>query len=416
MDEPFGCWYTRTSGIWQTVWLEPVDERHIKGVHITPDIDRREIDIEIRVSEKAIGCSVKTDISFQGISISSSTLKCIGANLKFSMNVESKDFEWGIRLWSPESPNLYDIEFALIDNSGLVIDKVSSYFGMRKVSVKDGRVLLNNHPYYQKLILDQGYFPKSNLTAPDEEALINDIKMTKAFGYNGVRKHQKVEDPVYLYWCDRLGLLVWGEMASFYEFSAEAANTYIKEWQEIIERDYNHPCIIAWTPFNESWGVPDILVDKAQQDYTVAVVNMIRSLDSTRLVISNDGWEHTDTDLCTIHDYRADGDDFIKAYADKEKMLNGAPAGRFIFASGYSYKGQPVLITEYGGIAFESDKGWGYGKGVADEEEFLERFKKITHAIMSTDYICGFCYTQLTDVQQEVNGLVDVRQKTQDSA
>lgn len=410
-EEPFGCWYNRTSGIWQTVWLEPVNEKNINKVRMTPDIDKQMLDIEINVSEKAVGCNLKTDIYFKDVLIASNITRCVEKDLKFFVSVSSHHFEWGIMLWSPESPNLYDIKFTLIDDNGTVYDEVSSYFGMRKISIKDSKVLLNNQPYYLKLILDQGYFPKSNLTAPDEEALIYDIKMTKEFGYNGVRKHQKVEDPVYLYWCDRLGLLVWGEMASFYEFNDETTNVYVKEWQEIIKRDYNHPCIIAWTPFNESWGVPNILTNKAQQDYTVAVVNMIRSLDPTRLVISNDGWEHTDTDLCTIHDYRQSGEEFIKIYSDKNKVLKGAPAGKFIFAGGYNYKEQPILITEYGGIAFVSSEGWGYGKGVKDENEFLERFQELTRAIMSIDYISGFCYTQLTDVQQEVNGLLTYDRK-----
>jgi beta-galactosidase/beta-glucuronidase len=411
MNEPFGCWYDRTSGIWQTVWLEPVNAAHIENVRITPDIDNGMVNIEARLSREAADCRLKADITFDGMHIASAETDCHQGVARFSVNVVSHIFEWGLKLWSPEQPNLYDINFTLMDKGGREADRVSSYFGMRKVSIKDGKVLLNNHPYYQKLILDQGYFPESNLTAPSEQALIDDIKMTKAFGYNGVRKHQKVEDPLYLYWCDKLGLLVWGEMASYYEFSAPAADAYIREWQEIIERDYNHPCIITWTPFNESWGVPNILNDKKQQYHTMAVVNMIRSLDSTRLVVSNDGWEHTDTDLCTIHDYRADGEDFKKAYANKGKVVNGAPAGKFIFAEGHTYDGQPVLITEYGGIAFASDKGWGYGDKVSGEEEFLRRFEGITHAIMSVDYICGFCYTQLTDVQQEVNGLMTYDRK-----
>jgi beta-galactosidase/beta-glucuronidase len=378
---------------------------------MTPDIDTGMLNIEAFITLQAVGCTLNVCVSFDGMSIASVCVPCSKSRVTFNVDIKSDAFKWGLMLWIPENPNLYDITFTVIGKEGDTVDRVDSYFGMRKVSIKNGKVLLNNHPYYQKLILDQGYFPSSNLTAPGEEDLINDIKMTKAFGYNGVRKHQKVEDPVYLYWCDKLGLLVWGEMASYYEYSPKAANTYIQEWQEIIERDYNHPCIIAWTPFNESWGVPNILVDKQQQHHTVAVVNMIRSLDATRLVVSNDGWEHTDTDLCTIHDYRSDGGSFVRVYADKHEVVNGAPAGKFIFAEGYVYKGQPVLITEYGGIAFASDKGWGYGQKVSNEEEFLKRFADITRAIMSIDYICGFCYTQLTDVQQEVNGLMTYDRK-----
>lgn len=411
LNQPFDCWYDRTSGIWQTVWLEPVDDKHIDKILMKPDIDKGMLYIEAYISHAAIGSTLKADIKFKGTYINSISVVCTRPRMEFAINVASSEFKWGLNLWTPEMPNLYDIEFALFSQDNREADKAFSYFGMRKISTKAGKVLLNNVPYYQKLILDQGYFPRSNLTPPSEQAIKYDIETTKAFGFNGVRKHQKVEDPIYLYWCDKLGLLVWGEMASYYEFDNESTNIYVKEWQEVINRDYNHPCIITWTPFNESWGVPNILNDKKQQHHTVAVVNMIRSLDDTRLVVSNDGWEHTDTDLCTIHDYRSDGEDFIRTYADKNKITKDSPANRFIFANGYSYNGQPVLITEYGGIAFATDSGWGYGDKVKNEEEFLRRFERVTHAIKSIDYICGYCYTQLTDVQQEVNGLMTYDRK-----
>jgi len=404
--KPFACWYTNTTGIWQTVWLEPVNNEHIEKIRLTPNIDKATVLIEAILSPEAIGSTLNINIRFEDSKILESSIFCQDRIIQIELNVLSKDFEWGMKLWSPEEPNLYEIFFKLIDNKGEMKDLVMSYFGMRKVSTKGGKFLLNNRPFYQKLVLDQGYFPGSLLTPPSEESIINDIKLTKNFGFNGVRKHQKVEDPLYLYWCDKLGLLVWGEMASFYQFNSESCNQYLREWQEIIDRDYNHPSIVVWTPFNESWGVPNILTDKKQQKFTKSVVNLIKSLDQTRLVVSNDGWEHTETDLCTIHDYRQESTEFLKVYSDKNEVVKGCPAGKFIFSKGYDYSDQPVLITEYGGTAFLKDEGWGYGNKVSSEEEFLQKFSQLTQAIKSIDYIVGYCYTQLTDVEQEMNGLL----------
>jgi len=406
IGKPFACWYTNTTGVWQTVWLEPVNNEHLEKVRLTPNIDKATVLIEAILSPEAIGNTLNIDIKFGDSNILESNIFCQDRAIQIELNVFSKAFEWGMKLWSPEEPNLYEIFFKLIDSNGEVKDSVMSYFGMRKVSTKDGKFLLNNRPYYQKLVLDQGYFPDSLLTPPSEEAIINDIKMAKNFGFNGVRKHQKVEDPLYLYWCDKLGLLVWGEMSSFYQFNSESCNQYLREWQEIIDRDYNHPSIVVWTPFNESWGVPNILTDKKQQNFTKSVVNLIKSLDQTRLVVSNDGWEHTETDLCTIHDYRQESSEFLKVYSDKNEVVKGCPAGKFIFSEGYNYSDQPILITEYGGTAFLKDEGWGYGNKVSSEEEFLKRLSQLTRGIKSIDYIVGYCYTQLTDVEQEMNGLL----------
>lgn len=411
IESNFGCWYTRTTGIWQTVWIEPVSQIYLKNVKMTPDIKNGRVLIEAFLNKPCIDAKLNCRISFDDIDITNISVDCIEKTLKFSLNVYSNRVsEWGLKLWHPDEPNLYDIEFLLI-HKGEVIDEVKSYFGMREIRVYEGKVLLNGRPFYQKLILDQGYWPESGITPPDEESIIYDIKVTKELGFNGVRKHQKVEDPLYLYWADKLGLVVWGEMASFYDFTDTAMNNYVREWQEIIERDYNHPCIIVWTPFNESWGIPGIGFDKRKQAYTVSVVNMIRALDPTRLVVSNDGWEHTDTDLVTIHDYEQDAQKFLSKYIDKEIIFKSSPIGHNIFAEGYDYKGQPILITEYGGIAYRAQNGWGYGEIAKTEEEFLRRFKALHDAICSIKYVCGYCYTQLTDVEQEMNGLMTFYRK-----
>lgn len=236
------------------------------------------------------------------------------------------------------------------------MDEVSSYFGMRKISVENGVVMLNNRPYYMKLVLDQGYFPKGILTPPSDEAIRNDVSLTKEMGFNGARKHQKVEDPRYYYWADRLGLLVWGEMANCYTYTNDAVRRMTDEWQKAVERDYNHPSIVAWVPVNESWGVPKLLADKRQQAHTLSMYYLTKSLDQSRLVISNDGWEHTKSDLCTIHDYESVKSTLVERYSSLEKILSSTPGKRLIHVPGYEYEGEPIQVTEFGGIAYKKKR------------------------------------------------------------
>jgi beta-galactosidase/beta-glucuronidase len=251
------------------------------------------------------------------------------------------------------------------------------------------------------------------LTAPSDEAIRFDIEMTKNMGFNGARKHQKFEDPRYYYWADKLGLLLWGEMPSAYNFNAEEIENMTSEWVDFINRDYNHPSIVTWVPLNESWGVRSIYIDKNQQNFAKGLYYLTKGLDSTRLVSTNDGWELVDADICAIHDYVAQGEDLYKAYSDKEKLLSGEKRGRPLYAQGTKYDGQPVLLTEYGGIAFISNEkeNWGYGGGVKDETTFFERYSGLTEAIRSLPYMRGYCYTQLTDVMQEINGLMTADRK-----
>jgi len=221
--------------------------------------------------------------------------------------------------WSPENPNLYDISLTLKRN-GKVIDMVLSYFGMRDIRIEGCNVLLNGIPLYQRLILDQGYWKDSHLTAPDEEALIADIDKVMSAGYNGVRKHQKIEDEKYLYWADVKGLLVWSEMAAAFEFNDDAVTMFTREWMEIVRQNYNHPSIITWTPFNESWGIPAVKTDTTQQLFTEAIYYLTKSYDKYRPVICNDGWEHTISDIITIHDYEEEGEaSFMSGTANTSK-------------------------------------------------------------------------------------------------
>ncbi|SMQ78474.1 Glycosyl hydrolases family 2, TIM barrel domain [Bacillus sp. OV166] len=409
LDHSYECWYVQTTGIWQTVWLEFLNEAHVQVVKITPDIDTESVEFAYEVSGNIDhSLELRTSIYFKGQQIKSFDQTVCRPNQTITTNIASDFHHWRVVYWSPQSPNLYDVEFTLTKN-GKVIDYVKSYFGMRKISIENGNVLLNNIPLYQKLILDQGYWGESHLTPPSEEAIIEDIDRTLEMGFNGVRKHMKVEDQRFLYWADKKGLLVWSEMAATYEFSDEAVQNFTEEWMEVVKQHYNHPCIITWTPFNESWGVKNIYTDVKQQKFTEGIYHLTKAIDSMRPVIVNDGWEHTVSDIITLHDYEEYGDEFLSRYGNKEKVVHNEIAfnnSKHAMAVGYKYKGQPIIISEYGGIAFNSEKGWGYGNQVKSEEDFLHRYESITQAIKNTPYISGFCYTQITDVQQEVNGLL----------
>ncbi|ETI70648.1 glycoside hydrolase family 2 protein [Neobacillus vireti] len=409
LDDSYECWYVQTTGIWQTVWLEFLNEAHVQAVKITPDIDTESVEFAYEVSGNIDPSLVlKTTITFKGELIKAFELTVNRSNQTIKTNIASEFHHWRVVHWSPQAPNLYDVEFTLYQNDE-VIDSVKSYFGMRKVSIENGNVLLNNIPLYQKLILDQGYWEESHLTPPSEAAIIEDIDRTMEMGFNGVRKHMKVEDQRFLYWADKKGLLVWSEMAATYEFSDEAVQNFTEEWIEVVKQHYNHPSIITWTPFNESWGVKNIYTNLKQQKFTEGIYHLTKAIDSMRPVIVNDGWEHTVSDIISLHDYVELGDEFLERYTDKEKVVHNDLAFnnfKHAMAQGYKYNGQPIIISEYGGIAFNSEKGWGYGNQVKSEEEFLHRYESITQAIKSTPYISGFCYTQITDVQQEVNGLL----------
>lgn len=404
----FGCWYTRVTGIWKTVWIEAVDKCHINRVKMTPDIDNRLLNVEVFTRDLYKDTDIEVKVSYKGETINSLKTRLFGKRTLFSIDVSSDIQNSEAYYWTPEEPNLYDIHFTLKQEDE-VKDVVNSYFGMRKIAAVNGKICLNNRVYYQKLILNQGYYYNALLTPSSNEIFQYDIEKIKAMGFNGIRIHQKIEDPRFLYFCDKLGLLVWAEMPSTYMFNDAGIDNIINEWRDAVAQQYNHPSIIVWTIFNESWGINEVYENIKQQSLINAVYYMIKSYDSSRLVVGNDGWEHTLTDILTVHDYVENGDVFKKVYKDKSNVVNGAPSviyPKMAVAKGYEYNNQPVIISEFGGIAFSNTSGWGYGNKVEDEEQFLLRLEKIVYAIMGIDYICGFCYTQLTDVEQEVNGLM----------
>ncbi len=411
--ESASIFYTATTGIWQSVWMEPVFEHYIKQVLITPLFDEKSVKFEYEL-ENSMDYYLETEIYFKDKLAAKTSVM---AQKKGSYTVKLDEaalgaWNWVEDLaWTPETPRLFDVKYALIKEN-TVIDKVTSYFGMRKVSIENGKFLLNNRPYYQRLILDQGYWPEGLLTAPSDDAFIQDIMLAKKMGFNGVRKHQKVEDPRFLYHADCLGFLVWGEIGAGYAYSRRLALDTIKEWSDVVLRDYNHPCIVVWTPLNESWGVMEIAQSKEQQNFCKALCALTKALDTTRPVSDNDGWEHVGGDLLTIHDYESQECILEKRYQTVKQILEDQPAGRALYVTGYAYRMEPIIISEFGGISFTKDdsEGWGYSTAHS-EEDFLSRLKAVVHPILKSPHVQGFCYTQLTDVEQEINGLVTYERK-----
>ncbi len=421
LGENYGCWYVQLTGIWKTVWTEQVPKARLEKAKMTPLFDRNELKIELTAAAppQYFGpeLSAEVEVRFEGTLLGRVCVSMLTPyqTVTVDMNMYGKGvpgFAWDMKTWSPAEPNLYDVDLRL-RYRGEVIDKVGSYCAMREIRIDGPNILLNGEPLYQRLILDQGYWKKSGLTPPDEAALIRDIESIQALGFNGVRKHQKIEDERFLYWCDVKGLLVWSEAPAAYVFTEQAVREFISEWMEIVEQNYDHPCIITWTPFNESWGAGRVKTRRDQQHFTEAVYHLTKSLDPYRPVIVNDGWEHTVSDILTLHDYEEKGQVLKDRYVGrKEGILAGTVyhnGFKAALADGFAYRGQPVMISEFGGIAFkDSGEGWGYGTMAASEEEFLERLKGIAAAVREIPYVCGYCYTQVTDVQQEINGLMDM--------
>lgn len=419
MKESFACWYVQTTGIWKTVWMETVPKINLDYVKMTPDMENYSLHLvfEVNAPEEEMDGEllIETMVSYDGCFVNKEITAVTANRVVSTVSVFTKNLpscEWGVHSWSPETPDLYDIEFRIL-RKGEELDKVCSYFAMREIRIDGPNILLNGRPLYQRLILDQGYWKDSHLTPPNEEALIEDIDKIQAMGYNGLRKHQKIEDERFLYWCDKKGMLVWSEAAAAYQFSDYAVAEFTREWMDIVKQNYNHPCIITWTPFNESWGISRVETKRDEQHFTEAIYHLTKSLDKNRPVIVNDGWEHTVSDILTLHDYEEEGKVFEEYYVEyREEIMNTKAYhcdSKSAMANGYEYKGQPVIISEYGGIAFNNDdSGWGYGNKVSCQEEFIRRFDDITTAMKKVPYVCGYCYTQVTDVQQEINGLMDI--------
>jgi beta-galactosidase/beta-glucuronidase len=405
-----GIFYTRTSGIWQSVWLEAAGSSYLDKVRITPALDGA-VRLDAKIARPRSELTLHATVRFGSDVAASGSAAAEGPRAALTLHIADP------RLWDAARPNLYDVTFELRDGNR-TLDRVKSYYGYRQVTAENGRVYLNGRPLYLKMVLDQGYWPESTITPPSDEAIQYDIRMTKEMGFNGARKHQKIEDPRFLYWADKMGLLVSGEMANAYLYDADYAARFTREWIEAIERDYNHPSIIMWIPINESWGVHNPR-DPQQQYHLKANYMLTKSLDPTRLVIENDGWEHTGTtDLFGFHDYARTGTVFFDKYKDLGKPgFAFPPNGRAALLPGYRYNNSPIFLSEFGGIAYIApgskvpEASWGYAGVEPDQKTAFERLRGIYEAIARIPAIIGICYTQITDVEQEINGLMTYDRK-----
>lgn len=384
------CDYTRTTGIWQTVWLEFVPENYIEKVWYYPNIEEKSIAIKAATK----GCGTLTAEAFyEGKSCGRAQVKVCAGNAVLTILLDQ------LHLWEAGAGRLYDLELCFEQ------DRVKSYFGMREIKIDGERVLINGKSVFQRLVLDQGFYPDGIYTAPSEEALKQDILLSLEAGFNGARLHQKIFEPRFLYHCDRLGYLAWGEQGNWgLDISSpKALKAFLPEWMEALERDFNHPAIVGWCPFNETW---DYEGRRQDDDLLEVVYRMTKLYDTTRPCIDTSGNFHVLTDIYDLHDYEQKVEDFAGHYED---FAAGGDLRDTHPHRQTPVKGVPVFVSEYGGIKWDeegiNEKSWGYGEGPATKEEFLQRYQGLTDALLDNPHMFGFCYTQLYDVEQETNGL-----------
>jgi beta-galactosidase/beta-glucuronidase len=421
------CHYTRTTGIWQTVWMEPVADVYLKRPRITPDVSKGRFTFQFPIVGDRRGHSVHVTVSSEGKEV---TAAGVAADADFIPSVEVQLKKAHRRLWSIEDPHLYDVKIELKDEAGNTVDEMSSYAGLRGITIDGKAVRINGKTVFQRLVLDQGHYADGILTAPSDKALIEDIKLSIKAGFNGARLHQKVFEERFLYHADKLGYLCWGEFPDW-GCNAEGpagknqqpTSTFITQWCEAIERDYSHPCIVGWCPLNETWQrLTDHIT--ALDDVTRGMFLATKAMDSTRPVLDTSGYSHRvfETDIYDSHDYEQNPEKFKAKHAG---LANGDPfvnpdvnaQGKRTELFSLPYHGQPYFVSEFGGIWWNPDAkpgedSWGYGERCKTLEEFFQRFEGLCAALLDDPNMFGYCYTQLTDVFQEQNGIYRFNRKT----
>lgn len=416
---PFECMYTRTTGIWQTVWMEAVAPTGIQRVKYVTDIDRSTVSMEFTMRRNATGNMLTVNV-LDGKKVVATDTAPVASGSIVSLPIKKA------KLWSPENPFLYDVQLILKDASGNVIDEVASYFGMRKIHTDGNKIYLNNKPYYQRLVLDQGFYPDGIWTAPSDEALKRDIELSMAAGFNGARLHQKVFEERFYYWADKLGYLTWGEAPSWGldANDVEAARNFLMEWRNLVVRDINHPSLVTWTPFNEEFWPDQTQYPRFIKD----IYTLTKQLDPSRPINCVSGGIHILTDIWTEHHYEQDperlrdivyndGKMFVRKPDIQERLRGNVGFNRPVLSDPYTfptYEGDiPYILDEFGGIkcieanpAKDGSDSWGYGNSARTKEDFYKRLEaQVRVLIEMSDKMWGFCYTQLTDVQQEQNGI-----------
>ena len=388
----YGCSYTRTTGIWQTVWLEWVSPVYVEKMRLTPDAANGSVYLDATINGPAAGMTLEAAAAFEGRTEGKAQALVDGNHAKLTLTMDHK------HLWAPGEPNLYDLKLTL-KNGGETVDVVDSYFGLRTISFDGKKCLINGKPVFQRLILDQGFYPDGIYTAPTDAALKADIEMSMAMGFNGARLHQKVFEQRFLYWADKLGYICWGEMASWGIDPAKphTMSIFLREWLEVVERDINAPAIVGWCPYNEAWGESN---DGLRQLTLQMTYRATKAMDPSRPCIDTSGGYHAQTDIYDTHDYEQNPEVYAQRYQPGAELYDERKRHQH-------YDGKlPMFVSEYGGIRWTDDEsGWGYGEGPKTSEEFLARYEGLTMALLRNPEHMGFCYTQLTDVEQEQNGL-----------
>jgi hypothetical protein len=404
--------------------MEVVPKVFLQAVRWTSSLERWEIGMEVYVTGSIsegtrLAVMMRADehvlmkdvYSFIAGPMASGSLSAGELHRRIALSDPGIDDFRNDLLWSPDRPNIIDIELDLLDEAGGVLDSVKSYTALRSLAIQGDRFILNGRPWPLRLILDQGYWEDTGQTARDDDAFVQDILLVKAMGFNGVRKHQKIESPRYLYWADHLGLMVWEEMPSAYRYTQRSVERLTREWIQVLKRDWSHPCIVSWVPLNESWGVPDLPDSPSQRNYVQALYHLTKTLDPTRPVIGNDGWESVATDIIGIHDYDDQPARIAKRYGMdevEERLFQfERPGGRILRLEAREMERQPIVLTEFGGIALHrpGDTNWGYST-CETPEALLERYCALLEAVRPLPALAGFCYTQFTDTYQEANGLL----------
>ena len=400
--------YDSVIGIWQSVWLEPVDPVHLLNIGSHYAIDAQELQLTCELSNTFAG---RLAVTIKSNEIVLCTAQASGqgrSEIRLKLPIENP------KLWSPEKPYLYSLELQLVDENNHLIDQVTSYTGLRELTVTNGQHCLNGNPLFLRGILDQGYFPGGWYSPESDQAIKQDIELTKAMGFNFARKHQKAEDPRYLYWADKMGLLVWAEMPSGRIFSTELITSLTAQWLDLVRRDRGHPCVIGWVPFNESWGVWHIQQRPEQRALVDGLVQMTKALDSSRPVIGNDGWEYSSGDLWTLHLYhdaqRTLDERLAVLLADPRQTVTEGDRPRVGALVDSDPSNLPVMLTECGEVGFETDSAtkdaFAYGDLPTDTKALEQEIRRIMASINASETLQGFVWTQLTDVQQEINGLL----------
>lgn len=388
-EESYGCSYTRVTGIWQTVWLEGVGESSIREIAVDTDPAGSRAFIRAEVDGPTDGLTLKATAYIGDKAVGTAGMPIDRLGSRMVLNLSEK------RVWSPEDPFLYRLKLQLV-RGGKAVDKVDSYFGLRSIAIRGMAILINDKAIFQRTVLDQGYYPDGVWTAPSDSDLRGDIELSMALGFNGARLHQKVFEPRFLYWADKLGYLVWGEYPNWgLNCAATEAKAVVNEWTNILRRDRNHPSIVGWCPFNETGA--------GAVDLQNLVVNVTRSIDPTRPIIDSSGWEHglPNPQVLDAHDYDQNPTSFRARWCDRFGPNSGLPK-----QYGVDWEPIPFFVSEYGGIGWDTGEGgWGYGAAPKDLGEFYKRYEGLTNALLDSRLMFGFCYTQLTDVEQERNGL-----------